>query len=137
MRIRYSLWACWSICLVFFCTALYAESSPAKPESFTSPHFKAWFRDTVSVQYIEEGLTYTPMLTILAGWDFEAKCWKRNEFANQMLHQLIGGAITRLSNRMTTLLVAVCIEIQQYVMNDDQQLKLPDRLRDVGFYLVL
>lgn len=75
-------------------------------------------------------------IVLLAGWDFDKKEWRINELANQMVHMAIGGIINRLWGRHVTLCVALGVEIEQLVVNDNYDPKLADRVRDVAFYLL-
>ena len=84
----------------------------------------------------EEGFRTSPVVTWMAGWDFDQHCWRLNEYKNQMIHRFIGGFTNRTLGRGFSLLVGAGIELQQYLGKDAFQLKGLDRIRDIAYYVI-
>jgi len=97
---------------------------------------KAWLKTHVAPALSDYGWRTAPVFTWMMGYDFRDRRWKLNEYTNQMIHMGIGGLVNRLFGRPVTLCVAVGIELRQYLGQDQYDLRLADRIRDVAFYLI-
>ncbi len=97
---------------------------------------KHWIREEMAEPLAQGGLATAPPAAIWAGVSFDNGAWSPNEFTNQLGHMLVGGLTRDFFGRTSALVVAFGVEVQQYFVNDHRQLKLPDRLRDITFYLL-
>jgi len=113
-----------------------ACATPDSEKSAFEIHAKNWIREHVAEPLVRAYAESDPVFVWAAGWDFDAGCWKLNEFTNQTTHMLIGGALNQLIGRHFTFCLATGIELGQYFGRDHRDLKLPDRVRDVCFYLL-
>ncbi|NIA15735.1 MAG: hypothetical protein GWP08_16850 [Nitrospiraceae bacterium] len=89
-----------------------------------------------AVSLAVKGFRNAPAVTVVAGWNFGSRNWGLNEFTNQLVHLSIGSVTNRISGRKGTFCLAVGLEVWQYFINDNQDAKLADRIRDVAFYLL-
>jgi hypothetical protein len=98
---------------------------------------KGWLSSHMAEPLAETEFQKAPLFTWIMGWDFDSHRWRLNEYTNQMVHMMIGGAITYIADRPLTCMVAVGVEAQQFFFQDHRQWKLSDRTRDILFYFVL
>jgi len=73
------------------------------------------------------------------------KAWDLNEIKNQLIHVIVGAIAFLFFNwlinsiilsLLLVLLMAIIIETTQYFFFDNRRLKLPDRVRDIIFYIL-
>jgi hypothetical protein len=114
---------------------LFAHTAVAQQKSF-SRAVKEGFREGPARQWAPLTAEAAPRLAWAMGWDFQDRQWKLNEFSNQMAHLAIGSFCSRFMGRSVTLGVALTTEVVQFFRSDHMKLKLPDRARDVTFYLL-
>jgi len=115
---------------------LFAYPAPAQEKTF-SRALKEGIREGPARRLAPLASEAAPRLAWIMGWDFQTHQWKLNEFSNQLTHIAIGSVCTRFMGRSTTLGLALTTEVLQFFRSDHMQLKLPDRARDVSFYVLL
>jgi hypothetical protein len=113
-----------------------AEGERASSSGDYLGSLKERLKSTVAGPVSARAFEAAPVFVYLAGWDFQDHQWKINEVANQMIHMVIGSVTNHFPGRTLTLCIAVGIEARQFFGKDACDLKLPDRIRDVAFYLI-